>query len=176
MITMNLNLLKKDFFLFIRVINQSIISSHIISLLFTKSSSFILNPSLKHTGKNSQTATPEIIDDRRLIGALGNGNKLQHRSLHSTDPCGGLACVQVASDGFTSFMIRGDKKEEGRDRDRAGEAVGEEEKAREERETLERRASTMMWLTSIHKEYKSSLCSTTVISEWTERKRVACSS
>lgn len=62
--------------------------------------------------------------------------QLHHQSLHSTDP--GMACVHAASDGFTSLMIGGDRREEGRDRDRAGEAAGEEEKAREECETPER--------------------------------------
>ena len=46
--------------------------------------------------------------------------------------------MQIASDGFTSLMMRGDRREEGRDRDRARETAGEEEKAKEECETPER--------------------------------------
>lgn len=46
--------------------------------------------------------------------------------------------MQVASDGFTSLMMRGDRREEGGDRDRARKAAGEEGKAREECETPER--------------------------------------
>lgn len=46
--------------------------------------------------------------------------------------------MRVASDGFTSPMMRGDRREEGRDRDGARETAGEEEKAREECETPER--------------------------------------
>lgn len=71
-------------------------------------------------------------------GSSPGWRQLQYLSLHSADPCGGLARVQVASDGFTSPMMRGDKREEGRDRDRARETAGEEEKAREECETPER--------------------------------------
>lgn len=46
--------------------------------------------------------------------------------------------MQVASDGFTSLMMRGDRREEERNGARAREAAGEEEKAREECETPER--------------------------------------
>lgn len=46
--------------------------------------------------------------------------------------------MQVASDGFTSLMIRGDRREEGGDGDRARKPAGEEGKAREECETPER--------------------------------------
>lgn len=46
--------------------------------------------------------------------------------------------MQVSSDDFTSPMMRGDNREERRDRDRVRETAGEEEKAREEFETPER--------------------------------------
>lgn len=46
--------------------------------------------------------------------------------------------MQVASDGFTSVMMRGDRREEGRDRDRVKETAGEEEKAKDECEAPER--------------------------------------
>lgn len=64
--------------------------------------------------------TAEIMDDRCMMGDLCSVTTTMSAQ-HSTDPCVGLACVQVASDDFTSPMIRGDRREEGRDTDRARE-------------------------------------------------------
>lgn len=50
----------------------------------------------------------------------------------------GLACVQTASNGFISALMKADRKEEGRDRDGEREAAGEEVKGREECEAPER--------------------------------------
>lgn len=56
--------------------------------------------------------------------------QIQNLSLHGDDPRGGLARVRPASDGFTSRMMRGDRRKEGRGGDRVREAAGEEEKGR----------------------------------------------
>lgn len=125
----------------------------------------------------------EIMDDRCGTGEWSadgvQWRQLQNLSLHGADPRGGPACVWPASDGFTSHMMRGDRREEGRDGDRVREAAGEEEKGQRgvwnPRERRGGRGSTMMWLASIHRENKFSLRSTTVITKQTGRKWAACS-